>query len=597
MNSLTVMTSRTLFAIAAPFLLGACATVSAAPAATTFEQGPVFEEGMVSAADPRAAEAGAEMLRAGGSASDAALATLLALTVVEPQSSGIGGGGFLLLDDGTGKIETIDGRETAPLAAGPDWFKLNGQYLSVAQAVPGGRSVGVPGNLRLMEAAHARHGKLKWKALFGPAIRLARDGFVMTERLYQFLERSGPKAQLPPEFRAMQTLGAVGAYLSAESRALYYTAEGKPLPVGTVIRNPALAAFFERLAAEGPRAFYSGANAAAIVAAVSAAPRNPAPMTLADLAGYRARQREPVCTIYHRYKICGMGPPSSGATTVQGTLGLLERFDLRNIGKDDPRSWHLIAEAQRLAYADRERYLADPDFVAVPVAGLLAPDYLAARSQLIAIDRTMPTALPGNPAGVKVALADTLTLDVPSTSHFVAIDRYGQAASLTSTIESAFGSGLMVGGYFLNNELTDLSLIPERDGVPVANRVEGGKRPRSSMAPTLVYSPDGRLRLAIGAAGGSTIPAQVLKAIIAVVDWDLSAQEAITLPVIFAPGGNAVFVEKGTALEAMIPALRALGHAGIQPRERSFKANAVEVVNGKLVGAADPRSEGRAVAQ
>ncbi len=567
------MTRRLLFAIAAPFLLGACATVSAAPSAT------IFDKGMVSAADPRAADAGAEILRAGGSASDAALATLLALTVVEPQSSGIGGGGFLVLDDGNGRIETFDGRETAPMAAGPDWFMLDGQYLSVAQAIPGGRSVGVPGNLSLMALAHERHGRLAWKQLFGPAIRLARDGFIMTERLNAFLTRARATAALTPE-----------------GRSIYYQTDGDtPLPAGTLIRNPALASFLGQLAAHGADSFYVGPNAQAIVSAVSTAPRNPAPMTAGDLATYHAKQRDPVCTFYRRYRICGMGPPSSGATTVQGTLGLLERFDLRALGKDDPRSWHLIAEAERLAYADRERYLADPDFVAVPVAGLLAPDYLAARSQLIAIDRTMPSALPGNPAGVKVALADPLTLDVPSTSHFVAIDRNGQAATLTSTIESAFGSGLMVHGYYLNNELTDLSLIPDRGGVLVANRVEGGKRPRSSMAPTLVYAPDGKLRLAVGAAGGATIPAQVLKAIIAVIDWDLSAQEAITLPVIFAPGGTALFVERDSSMEAMIPALRALGHADIGLRERSFKANAVEVVNGRLVGAADPRSEGRAI--
>ncbi len=568
------MTRNILLAFAAPLLLGACATVPVPRAAGT------YDKGMVSAADPRAADSGAEMLRAGGSASDAVLATMLALTVVEPQSSGIGGGGFLVIDDGTGRIETIDGRETAPMAAGPQWFFADGQPLSVAQAIPGGRSVGVPGNLRLMEAAHRRHGKLAWKALFGPAIRLARDGFVMTPRLNGALAR----------FRE------TGA-MTAQARALYYQADGNPLPAGTLIRNPALARFLEQLAAHGADSFYAGPNAQAIAAAVSTAPRNPAPMTVGDLAAYSAKPRAPVCTLYRRYKICGIGPPSSGATTVQGTLGLLERFDLRGLGKDDPRSWHLIAEAERLAYADRERYLADPDFIAVPVAGLLAPDYLAARSQLIAIDRTMPSAAPGNPAGARVALADGLTADVPSTSHFVAIDRAGQSVTMTSTIESAFGSGLMVGGYFLNNELTDLSVIPDRGGVLIANRVEGGKRPRSSMAPTLVYSPDGRLRLALGAAGGATIPAQVLKAIIAVIDWDLPAQDAIALPVIFAPGGNVVFIEKGSPMEAMIPALRALGHGEIQPREPSFKANAIEVVGGMLVGAADPRSEGRAVTE
>jgi gamma-glutamyltranspeptidase/glutathione hydrolase len=282
---------------------------------------------------------------------------------------------------------------------------------------------------------------------------------------------------------------------------------------------------------------------------------------------------------------------------VFGVLGLLERFDLHALGKDNPAAWHLIAEAERLAYADRERYLADADFVDVPVAGLLAPDYIAARSQLIALDRTMPSVSPGNPAGVKVAQADTLTADVPSTSHFVAVDRYGQTVSMTSTIESAFGSGLMVNGYYLNNELTDFSLVPERDGKPVANRVMGGKRPRSAMSPTLVYGPDGELRLAIGAAGGATIPAQVLKAIIGVIDWNLPAQDAIALPVIFAPGGDTVYVEKGSALEGMVPVLTALGHRDVKLREASFKANAIEVVAGRLTGAADPRSEGRAVTE
>jgi gamma-glutamyltranspeptidase/glutathione hydrolase len=292
-----------------------------------------------------------------------------------------------------------------------------------------------------------------------------------------------------------------------------------------------------------------------------------------------------------------MGPPSSGATTVFGALGVLEKFDLPGLGKDSPTAWHLIVEAQRLAYADRERYLADPDFVDVPVAGLLAPDYLAARAQLVSTERTMPTVAPGNPAGVKVTLADGPKQVENGTSHFAVIDRNGMAATLTSTIESAFGSGLMVNGYFLNNELTDLSIVPEVNGKPVANRVEGGKRPRSSMAPTLVYGPDGKVKLAVGAAGGVTIPAQVLKAIIAVLDWNLPVDQALALPVIFAPGGNTVFVEGGTEHEKLIPVLNGLGHPDVRLRERSFKANAVEVRGGKLVGAADPRSEGEAAQQ
>ena len=557
----------------------------------------IYPHGMVSAADPRAAEAGAEMLRLGGSATDAALATLLALNVVEPQSSGIGGGSFLVTADAAGHVETIDGRETAPGAATPDWFEMNGQYLSTPQAIPGGLSVGVPGNVALMAEAHRRHGRLAWPRLFMPAIRLARLGFAVTPRLNQFLGHYRIDARLAPELRNLQFLATGGSVLSPQSRALYYTAEGAPLPVGTMVRNPALADFMQTLAAKGPRTFYTGSNGAAIARAVSTAPRNPATMTKADLASYRAKPRAPVCVTYRTYRLCGMGPPSSGATTVFGILGLLERFDLSALGKDSPVAWHLIAEAERLTYADRERYLADADFVPVPVAGLLAPDYLAVRAQLIAADHSMATVSPGTPAGAPLAQSDTLSPDIPSTSHFVAIDRRGEVVSLTSTIESAFGSGLMVNGYFLNNELTDFSLVPQQGGKPVANKVEAGKRPRSSMSPTLVFGPDGKLRMAIGAAGGATIPAQVVKAIIGVIDWQLTSQQAIALPVIFAPGGDAMFVEQGSSLEAMIPALRALGHANVTPRVMPLKANAIEVIGGRLEGAADPRSEGRAISE
>ncbi len=582
---------RTLLAALALALLPAASPAAARTAP------PPFDRGVVSAADPRAAEAGAEMLRAGGSATDAALAVLVALTVVEPQSSGIGGGGFLMVDDGKGKVESFDGREVAPRAAHPRWFEMNGQFLSVPQAIPGGLSVGVPGNVALMAAAHKRHGKLPWKRLFDPAIRLARDGFTVTPRFQTFLERFRPA----PASGALPAIGPGmgwrGVMLSPEARALFYTADGSPLPAGATIRNPALAALLEKVARQGAKAFYRGANAAAIARTVSTAPRNPAPMTAADVSAYRVRKREPVCAAYRGWRLCGMGPPSSGATTVFGILGMLERFDLRALGKDSPVAWHLIAEAQRLAYADRERYLADPDFAAVPTAGMLAPDYIAARSQLIAPDRSMPGVAPGTPAGAKLAQADTLTPDVPSTSHFSVIDRQGRGVALTSTIESSFGSGLMVNGYFLNNELTDFSLVPDRDGKPVANKVEAGKRPRSSMSPTLVYGPDGKLRMAIGAAGGSTIPAQVARGLIGMIDWGLTAQQALALPVIFAPGGNDVSVEQESELEAMIPALKALGHTSISARGLPLKANAVEVRDGRIAGAADPRSEGRAIAE
>ncbi|MEY4160118.1 MAG: gamma-glutamyltransferase, partial [Pseudomonadota bacterium] len=369
-------------------------------------------------------------------------------------------------------------------------------------------------------------------------------------------------------------------------------------PVGAKVSNPAQAKILAQLAQGGPRAFYTGANAAAIVKRVTTAPRNPEPMTLADLASYRAKDRTPLCGSYRGYRICGMGPPSAGATTVYAILKQLERFDLTALGPDSPVAWHLIAESERLAYADRARYLADSDFVSVPIKGLMDPAYLAQRSALIDPGKSIGVAGAGTPPGAeKLARADRPAGPEHGTSHFAVIDRRGNAVSYTATVESAFGSGLMVNGYFLNNELTDFDFEPESEGRLAANRVEGGKRPRSSMAPSLIFAPDGTLRLAIGAAGGATIPAQVAKAVIGVIDWHLSAQDAIALPVIFAPGGTTVFVEKGSSNEALIPALIALGHSDVRLRPSSFKANAVEVIDGHLRGAADPRSEGRAIAE
>jgi gamma-glutamyltranspeptidase/glutathione hydrolase len=550
--------------------LGACAIPQSPAVAATVP-------GVVSAADPRAAEAGAAMLRQGGTATDAALATLLALNVVEPQSSGIGGGGFLVHSDKRGDVDTFDGREEAPMAATPTWFYVDGQPLPIDQAIPGGRSVGVPGNIRMMALAHAQHGKLPWKALFQPAIKLARDGYILSPR--------GAKV--------LADYTETGA-LSTEARVIYYQPNGSPKPAGTRIVNPALARFLTQLAERGPDSFYVGPNGQAIVAAVDHSPRNPSRMVPGDLAAYDAKERAPVCGTYRTYRICGMGPPSSGATTAFAIIKQLERFDLRTMGKDSPEAWHLIIESMRLAYADRDRYLADGDFVHVPVAGLIDPAYLAQRSALISTSSTMGRVVAGVPNGAPQYASAEPQVEY-GTSHFVATDRFGNVASLTSTIESIFGSGLMVNGYYLNNELTDFNIVPDRDGVPTANRVEAGKRPRSSMSPTIVFSPDGKVRLAVGAAGGATIIAQVAKAIIAVIDWDLSAQEAIALPVIYAPGGGTVFVERGSAQEAMIPALQALGHTDIRLRDPSFKANAIEWKNGRWIGAADPRSEGLAV--
>jgi len=533
--------------------------------------------GMVSAADPRAAAAGIEILNAGGSATDAAIATMLALNVVEPQSSGMGGGTFFVRHDGTsGKVNTIDGREAAPAAADGKWFyDASGNPLPHNAAVPGGRSVGVPGQLRVMALAHAQSGKLPWARLFQPAIRLARDGFKASPRLANALVQ-------------------YAAHMDANGRAIFMDASGKPWPAGTVIRNPKQADLFERVSRLGPNAFYSGGTADRIVAAVNNAQRNPSKMKVSDVAAYRAKPRTPLCGTYRAYRICGMAPPSSGGFTVLMILKQLERFNMAKLGKDSPVAWHLFAESSRLAYADRDMYLGDPDFVTVPLTGLLNPRYIASRSALISPDKAMASVEPGTPPGApprkRVPASET-----PGTTDLVVTDKAGNVVEVTTTIEGPWGSGLSVDGIMLNNELTDFDIVPEKDGYLVANRVQGGKRPRSSMAPTIVYGPDGKVRLAIGAAGGSTIIAQVAKAIIGVVDWKMSAQDAIGMGLIYAPGPMAV-AESGTQAETMAPKLRAMGEK-IMVGPLGLKANAIERVGGKWVGAADPRSEGVAISQ
>ncbi len=570
------MLKRLALSMTLSLALCACATVPASPPIGASAPAASLGKGMVSAADPRAAQAGVDVLRKGGNATDAAIAVMLALTVVEPQSSGVGGGGFYVRGTPGGTVETIDGRETAPSSATPRWFlEQDGKPIAFKQAVASGLSIGVPGNLALAAQAHRRHGKLAWAKLFEPAIRLARDGWTLSERGRAFLVRSKATAAR-----------------SKEGAALFYDAQGEPLPAGTLLTNPALAATLERLAKGGAEAFYqgeAGTRLAEIVAFDTPAPHG---MSERDVWTYQAKPRDPVCGMYRTYRICGMGPPSSGATTVLAILGQLERFDLSQLRADNPVFWHLFAESQRLAYADRERFLADADFVTVPVAKLIDHDYLARRGALISPNSTMASAEPG----LDAPPPDGNESPENGTSHFVVIDSGRTAVSYTSTIEGPFGSGLMHDGYYLNNELTDFSFEPEKDGRAVANRVEGGKRPRSSMAPTLVYGPDGKLVLAIGAAGGNTIPAQVARGVIAVIDWDMPVGDALAVPVLFAPG-DTVIVEKGSALEAMIPALTALGHAKIAAVALPLKTNAVAVTSAGLDGAGDPRSEGAAIRQ
>lgn len=524
-------------------------TVDPAPAST----------GAVSSADPRATAAGEAILAAGGSATDAAIAVMLALTVVEPQSSGIGGGGFLVRADGaSGALSTIDGRETAPAAATPTRFlDASGKLLGREARVFSGLSVGVPGNVALAAKAHAEHGVLPWAKLFEPAIALAEKGFVMNRRLHESL--AGNKGR---------------ADKSDTARAVFFGADGEPLSVGTTVRNPQLAATFRALAAEGPKAMYGAAPAAALAAHVAAETPQDGRMTAADITAYQPKERDPVCIRYRVYRVCGMGPPSSGGIAVAQMLGQLERFDLAALGPDSPVFWHLFIESQRLAYADRELYSGDADFVSVPVTGMVDKNYLAARSGLISPDTRLAKAEPGVPPGAPLARGDGPEEPENGTTHFSVVDAAGNAVSYTSTIEGAFGSGLVWGGFYLNNELTDFTLTPEADGKPVANRVEGGKRPRSSMAPTIVYDANGKVVLVIGAAGGPTIPVTVTRAIIGVLDFKLGAQDALALPFAMA-FGDALLIEEGSALAAMKGDLEALGHKGIRMGPAPIKANAL----------------------
>ena len=548
-------------------------TILALPCAAQARQAAATP-GMVSAADPRAAAAGVEILKAGGSATDAAIATMLALGVVEPQSSGMAGGSFWVRHSAaSGRVDTIDARETAPAAADGRWFYVGDKPLSHADAVPGGRSVGVPGAMRGMALAWRNGGKLPWARLFAPAIRLARDGWIASPRF-----ASG--------------IATYGAHITPETRALFSGPGGRALQAGDRLTNPAQAALMRRLARLGPDSFYVGPQAAKLVATVNGAARNPSRMTAGDLASYAAKPRPPVCVTYRAYRVCGMGPPSSGGITVMMILKQLERFDLGGMGQDSPTAWHLFAQSSRLAYADRDLYVGDPDFVAVPVAGLLDSAYLAGRSALISPTTSLTSIAAGAPPGAPPRQR-AAPAEVAGTTDLAVADGRGNVVEVTTTVEGVFGSGLSVDGTVLNNQLTDFDIVPDKGGYLVANRVEGGKRPRSSMAPTIVYNPDGSVRLAIGAAGGATIIAQIAKALIGVLDWKLSAQDAIGLGLIFAPGQTAI-AEQGTQLDAMLPALRAMGET-IVSGPLGLKANAVERVHGRWLGAADPRSEGVAI--
>ncbi|HUU36463.1 MAG TPA: gamma-glutamyltransferase [Vicinamibacterales bacterium] len=547
---------------------------------------------MVAAANPLAVEAGVSILAQGGSAIDAAIAVQMMLTLVEPQSSGIGGGAFLMhYDAGAKALVGYDGRETAPAAATPDQFMKLGKPLDFISAVTGGLSVGTPGVIRMMALAHARHGKLPWAALFQPAIDLADRGFPISPRLYT-------------------TLGFVAKRLCNERviAAHYLKPDCTPKDEGSLLKNPELAATLRTIAADGADAFYSGPIAEAIVNAVRSHPTNPGRLSLQDLANYTPKLRPPMCGPYRGLRICGMPPESSGTLAVLQILGMLEHFDVAKYPPNSVDAVHLITEAYRLAYADRQKYVGDPDFLSVPVAGLLDPGYLRRRSALITMERSMGVPTAGTPPGAPPrGLDDSLSL--PSTSHVSIVDKDGNMIAMTTTVESVFGSLQMVKGFILNNQLTDFSLTPnDADGHPVANRVEAGKRPRSSMAPTLVFGADDHVEAVVGSPGGSNIIQYVTKTLVGLIDWKLDIQQAIDLPNFGAQTSAVTELEQGTVLSSLRQGLAARGHtismvdinSGLQGivfngrRGTGPAPFAHDPGKGRWAGGADPRREGTA---
>ncbi len=529
---------------------------------------------MLATANPLATEAGYEILRRGGSAVDAIIAAQMVLNLVEPQSSGIGGGAFLVYYDKRHKVlTTFDGRETAPAAATPQRFMKDGKLLPFRASVNSGLSVGVPGVLRALEMAHREYGKLPWADLFKPAIKLAEDGFHVSPRLHTMISKSN----------GLSSQKAASAY--------FLDASGRPWPVGHLLKNPALAQVFREIARHGADAFYTGDIARDIVAAVHGH-STPGDMTLADLANYRARQREPLCGRYHVYRICGMGPPSSGTLGVLELLGVLEYVPMSKFTPEGLKAVHYFSEAGSLAYADRDYYAADPDFIKMPTQALISPAYLKSRFSLINPDHAMGVAAPGDPVGKLALLGRDNAPEIPSTSHLVAVDASGDVVSMTTTIESEFGSKLFVRGFMLNNQLTDFSRDPvDKEGKLVANRVQPNKRPRSTMAPIIVFR-DNKPYMALGSPGGSAIINFVAKTLVGVLDWKLDVQQAIALPN-FGSRNRGVELEAGTPLVNLVKPLEAMGHR-VRVQEFPSGVQAIVIDSSGLTGGADPRREGLA---
>ena len=560
-------------------LIGPASALDLPEGASGLAQKPLVKakKHMIVAAHPLAAEAGLEMLRQGGAAIDAGIAAQAVLTLVEPQSSGIGGGAFVLYWDVAQKtLTSYDGRETAPAGATPDVFlDAAGKPLPRPVAMHSGRSVGVPGVLAMLKRVHDEYGKLPWAELFQPAIALARDGFPVTARLAKMLSNADPNT------------------FDATARAYFFDENVQPRPAGYILKNEQLAETFEIIARDGIEAFYKGPIATDVAKSVQNDPRGAGTLSEADFAGYQAKTRPAVCVPYRGHEVCGMGPPSSGAVAVGQTLGLVAPFDLGTTPMDASAA-HIIAEAERLAFADRARYLADPDKVAVPVDGLLDKDYLAARRKLIDPNRAAETVTHGTPPDLTQAFGRDATKEKGGTSHVSVVDDSGDAFSLTTSIEFAFGARSMVRGFLLNNQLTDFSFLPkDKDGMDIANRVAPGKRPRSSMDPTLIFGPDGDLDYVLGSPGGAGIILFNLKAIFALIDWGMNPAEAAAL-VNFGGTPHGVLLETGAEWDELEQALAAKGHK-VKRIPMTSGQHIIAVTPEWLKGGADPRRDGIAL--
>jgi len=544
----------------------------------TAKQSAIGAEIMAVTAHPDATKVAYAILKAGGTAADAGIAAQMVLGLVEPQSSGIGGGGFTLYYDAQKKhLVSLDGRETAPSIAGPHLFTdQDGKPMKFYEAANGGRSVGVPGLLRMLEQLHDWQGRFQWRDLMLPAMQLANDGFVVSERLHKMLLRERNRFDV-----------------DAKTKLYFYPDTVNPVSTGSRIRNPAYAQSLQIIAMQGVDSFYNGNIAENIVAKVKENSSRKGLLSIEDMRSYKALERESVCGLYRGYKICSMNEPSSGGLTLLQALGILENFDLAEAGKDNPVSWHIISEASRLAFADRNQYMADPEFVVTPSTALLDPEYLQQRASLISQSEAMTEVRAGEFITGKLSGADPRMKNT-GTTHMSIRDMYGNILSMTTSIENAFGSRLMVDGFLLNNQLTDFSFKPEdKEGKPIANRVEGSKRPRSSMSPTIIFDPSGEPFMVIGSAGGSRIIGYVLQRIIAVIDWDMDLQSATNMPNIL-HRGNKLEVES-TALE-YAELLKNLGHA-VLVGDMNSGLTGIQFKKGQMIGAADPRRDGLALGE